>query len=612
MDENTLTIQEILNNKNLSILERERLQDLYSSNQQLLQNTDPKGYSETFLDLALKFSNSLNDPISAIFIYIIISYLVIITFFYKNNIGSFLSKNATSVLPSLGILGTFIGVFLAIQDFDLTGNLQRKMVGIISGLQIAFVTSIAGLFGGIAARLIISYRERGQVIETDVGPEEILEAIKRNGKDIKDFNKELIKAISGNDETSLSTHLTKMRLELSDFAKEAAKANSEAFIKALEEAINNFNKQLTEQLGDNFKHLNEAIGKLLTWQENYKDEMGEMKKSLDHSIQAIKEAEKSLELIKNSTNEIPNNMEKLTSIMTTIDTQLNNLESYLSAFTEVSEKAKEAFPRIENLLENYTDKLDQSMESMTDNVEKILSKQELARENLEKNYNQLSDDIGSLSKDFIDNTSNTLTLFSSKIETSVDENINNLGQKITKIYEDQDDKIKNIADTQETLLINLQKDFNSLSTQTNEIINAAKKGILDQQSSLDYTVNEMNKNINNIGQSLESTVTNSIKSIENSYSDQLQKTMERQAEVLNKYKDDLHEQTKSSVTQLNETVKTLITETRDKTGEVLNEELQAFANNIGTIANRMVEDYKPLVDELRKLIIAVREAEKSK
>ena len=58
-------------------------------------------------------------------------------------------------------------------------------------------------------------------------------------------------------------------------------------------------------------------------------------------------------------------------------------------------------------------------------------------------------------------------------------------------------------------LISLEKDFNDLSTQTNEIINAAKKGILDQQSSLDDIVKEINQNINNVAQNIESTITNS-------------------------------------------------------------------------------------------------------
>ena len=44
---------------------------------------------------------------------------------------------------------------------------------------------------------------------------------------------------------------------------------SKALIEALRDVIRDFNAKLTEQFGDNFKQLNEAVGKLLVWQNQY-------------------------------------------------------------------------------------------------------------------------------------------------------------------------------------------------------------------------------------------------------------------------------------------------------------------------------------------------------
>ena len=55
-----------------------------------------------------------------------------------------------------------------------------------------------------------------------------------------------------------------------DFARVLAENNSKAFIEALEKAMRDFNNNITEQFGENFKQLNHAVGELLKWQENYK------------------------------------------------------------------------------------------------------------------------------------------------------------------------------------------------------------------------------------------------------------------------------------------------------------------------------------------------------
>ena len=49
--------------------------------------------------------------------------------------------------------------------------------------------------------------------------------------------------------------------------------NQKAIIEALREVIKDFNTKITEQFGDNFKELNSAVSKLLSWQIQYKDEL---------------------------------------------------------------------------------------------------------------------------------------------------------------------------------------------------------------------------------------------------------------------------------------------------------------------------------------------------
>ena len=51
-----------------------------------------------------------------------------------------------------------------------------------------------------------------------------------------------------------------------------SKLATEQVIAALKTVIQDFNNNLTEQFGENFKQLNTAVLELVTWQENYKQQ----------------------------------------------------------------------------------------------------------------------------------------------------------------------------------------------------------------------------------------------------------------------------------------------------------------------------------------------------
>ena len=60
-------------------------------------------------------------------------------------------------------------------------------------------------------------------------------------------------------------------LAFKEFSNYMLEENSKAFIEALNKTIRDFNINLVETFGSNFKQLNEAVAKLLDWQEHYKD-----------------------------------------------------------------------------------------------------------------------------------------------------------------------------------------------------------------------------------------------------------------------------------------------------------------------------------------------------
>lgn len=63
----------------------------------------------------------------------------------------------------------------------------------------------------------------------------------------------------------------------------------EEVIYALEEIVKDFNKNLTEQFGDNFKQLNDAVKNMILWQDNYKSYIRESEQSISHIIKELRQ-----------------------------------------------------------------------------------------------------------------------------------------------------------------------------------------------------------------------------------------------------------------------------------------------------------------------------------
>lgn len=74
------------------------------------------------------------------------------------------------------------------------------------------------------------------------------------------------------DQGDAADHATLWR-KLDKFAEMLSKAAAEQMMNALREVIADFNKNLTEQFGDNFKALDASVQKLVEWQERYRQEL---------------------------------------------------------------------------------------------------------------------------------------------------------------------------------------------------------------------------------------------------------------------------------------------------------------------------------------------------
>ncbi|MGP0630651.1 hypothetical protein ACTRW9_13175 [Nitrospina sp. 32_T5] len=318
--------------------------------------------------------------------------LTVVSLFMPGKYKDLKSSVLPNFLISLGILGTFIGICNGLMEFD-PNEIRASVPKLLEGMKTAFISSIAGIIGGLLVKVSHYYTERKDYKKEDRLPESIT---------IADLYKKLNgihHSMVGNEESSLITQVKNFRTDTRDelqklnnsvekFLKDMAENNSKALIQALEEVMRDFNAKINEQFGENFKQLNEAVGKILEWQERYRIQMEEMIQQQTQTTTNMSEAvEHFRQTMKNGEN-LHLISESMRELLQGLEAQRNDLKKHLKAFAEVSDKAVNGLPKIEEevvrLTKGFSDSITKSNHEINQHVEQVINRCEEQVQNLDR------------------------------------------------------------------------------------------------------------------------------------------------------------------------------------------------------------------------------------
>ena len=369
--------------------------------------------------------------------------LVLSTYWLWKGKRPTLTAHAPTLLASLGILGTFVGVVVGLLDFD-PERLDESIEGLLEGLKTAFVSSIAGITASLIFRGVESFltvKTAGATGE-EVGPEDVV-AVLTEQKELLQATRD---AIAGGEESSLAGQLKLLRTDLSDrrredaearkrfeaelwqrlhtFAEMLSKSATEQVIEALKTVIVNFNQNLTEQFGDNFKKLDESVRKLVEWQEGYRRQLEQLHALYDQSVRKITTIEASVERIAERSASIPDSMEKLADIVKMANREIDELERHLAAFAELRDRAVEAIPQTQAHVEAMTQEIAAAVRlagehftTLQDDSSAQLAKSRKILEQLAQAGEKVQGDIQAVQ----DRVANAIMLMQSRVETALKE-----------------------------------------------------------------------------------------------------------------------------------------------------------------------------------------------
>ncbi len=638
----------------------------------------------------LFISSNPIDPLTLSYVrfQIILFGFVLFILYLTNNWKSHTNMTA-SILTMVGVLGTFIGIYIGLQDFNPDANvLHESIENILDGLKTAFSTSIVGIFLSLLLKGLISpivqlspivqhrqnrnnliKQERDEFI-TDLSSElkNVLEPLVSNGEnnlpsqvvelvEVHKANNEIINKLLKeellpslnvirdsltNEDTSVLNGLqdltstvhkkieslanlqkdegkqtrksivdfqtavtdkqnktflqlktltknityehSKLRSEFEEFSNNVSetfsKLATDELIKALKSVIDEFNTNMVNQFGENFKHLNEAVDNMVEWQKEHRQNLEKLADEFQIAVESIEQSRESIISIAESSNQIAIRSESIVSSSEKLDPILHTLNGQLETFEKMSNNAQKAMPIIGRSINDLTAGFSETVKKA---IEDSQASMEGQREAFEEQYTSLQRSIDETSKQVSEMT----TKFSGTVQTIISESNKNLDDQRQAFIDVQ----KEVGTALGNSTQQFQEIINGIKDQIDQVFEESSKQIVASTS--EFTENlskQLEKPLNDFSVSISQNVNESIEKSQTSVNQQLA-ALQHQSEQLNSA-------IKNSVNTMQSQVGVL----QEGLEKALEESLNGLVGQLTSLSNKFVEDYEPLTIQLQQIV----------
>lgn len=396
-----------------------------------------------------------------------IGFIILLTVFFHVRYSQKISEQAPTILTTLGIFATFFAIALGLLRFDSV-NIQESVPALLDSMKTAFWASVFGVGGALTFNFRRLIEKTDYVDESDIN-QELLKELKglrvENNQNVKELTKAKIDESELNQE--FLREVKELRVENNHNLKELTKAqndaldkisksSSEELIKALQEVIKDFNAKINEQFGENFKQLNDAVSKLLIWQEQYKGYIDISTKSLTTLTQNVKTfidqfgivVENSSVITSNSETFI-NNAQSFKDIAEHLDVTLDNLnlqrlaiQSQIENLSKLVSKASNDLPKINDQILGIADTMQNSATNFNNHVLDIADTMQNSTKGFSKHVSGIADTMQSSAEGFnntvsnlSNDTRNQTDALTKGIEQALLKSLNGLGGQLSSMTE---------------------------------------------------------------------------------------------------------------------------------------------------------------------------------
>jgi len=384
-------------------------------------------------------------------------YYLIIARQTPHKINPYIFDTIPQVFPTLGILGTFLGIAYGLFYFDVK-NMEESIPELLNGLKTAFIASIFGIIGLLIfsklTAIVQRSNEKDKVVSSDelTALNALVDQTKKsaleNAANFKILNNSIIgesdeslatqfaklknqlaeqteklskiqMALGGDNDTSLLTQIQKLRAEQGEYAK-LTSSNSSFIVESMNknnDVIRNKFDEFTKLLADNnTKALVEAMEKVIT---DFNTQMNELIQrlvkenfeELNNSVKSLnewqKENKQQIAILISQFNQVTSNLERSSSSIKEITTNTKSLTDHNSVLQKMINELQRVmiedkkFTELAEKLQVSTNNIESSSKQLSDYMKKEKGFQESISQLLDKlkEIEQIKDINGKFWKD---------------------------------------------------------------------------------------------------------------------------------------------------------------------------------------------------------------------
>lgn len=322
---------------------------------------------------SVTLSTITSDPITNSFVLV---NLALTIFFAFIRFDRFAIVHGPEILTTVGILGCFAGIATSLLHFDST-NVAESVPHLLEGVKTAFLASLSGVGGSLIIRAR-HYFQKKPIPQTAGTPKAA------TLDDVVAATHALQQSLAGKEDSSLLTQLKLMRQEQVDelrtlrsafdtFSQKMAEDGSKALIEALKGVIHDFNAQINEQFGDNFKHLNASVEKLVVWQQQYKEELDTLQSLQKSSAGDLKEASLGLASFIGQASSFARTADALEETLVNLARQHGEIDQSQRSMSEVLLQMKDVTPQFSRKIDEMTTSMTLGVAKLQNDVSDIVS-----------------------------------------------------------------------------------------------------------------------------------------------------------------------------------------------------------------------------------------------
>lgn len=457
------------------------------------------------------------DAATNIFIWLILGLFVLAVVQASKGKHSRFLVQAPSLMTSLGILGTFLGIVIGLLHFNVA-DIDGSIGPLLAGMKTAFLTSLVGMFLAIAFKTLDAWKfapaRDASSAPDEVSPSHILAALDKQGESLTT----IARSLSASEEGSVVGQLKMVRSDLADQANRArseraefqaklftqmedfaallSKSATEVVIEALRQVIIDFNRNLTEQFGENFKALDESVKKLVVWQAQYAVQVEQMGEQFARGVVALETTGDAIGQIKTDCDRIPAAMTELRGVLEVNQHQISELQRHLEAFVAMRNEAVAAVPEIRGQIEHMVSSLGNAASDMstalTDRSEQFATHVERSTVAINEMANTVSNEAEKISKELTSSVEE-MSAAAREMVRSLEKAGQEVHQQISACTEEMAEVVR--RDTSR-VLTGVEQQVKAAVDKTGESVNA-------QLEALDKAVaQEMERVMNRFGRSL--------------------------------------------------------------------------------------------------------------